>query len=93
MSQESQRIHVYYSGRVQGVGFRFVVEHLAVNLGLLGWVKNLADTRVEVVCEGNKDDLDKILAKIDDRFSANIRQKRVNWMPARGEFDKFEIRF
>ncbi len=88
-----KRIHVYYSGRVQGVGFRFTVERLAIDLGLTGWVKNLPDSKVELVCEGKEEDLHKILDKIDDYFTAYIRQKDVHWMPANGEFTGFEIRF
>ncbi len=52
-----KRIHVYYSGMVQGVGFRFTAEKLAKGLGLAGWVKNLRDGRVEVLCEGEEADL------------------------------------
>ncbi len=92
-SNTKKRIHVYYSGRVQGVGFRFTVERLAIDLGLTGWVKNLADSRVEFVCEGGKEDLDKILDKIDSYFMAYIRQKDVRWMAAKGELTSFEIRF
>jgi len=88
-----KRICVCYSGRVQGVGFRFTAEAVAVDLGLGGWVKNLPGGQVELVCEGKEEDLHKILAKIDGQFSGYIRQKNVNWMPATGEFSGFEIRF
>ena len=92
-SSTKKRIHVYYSGRVQGVGFRFTVERLAIDLGLTGWVKNLPDRRVEFVCEGKKEELDKILDKIDEYFANYIRQKDVQWIPAGAEFTDFEIRF
>ncbi len=88
-----KRIHVYYHGRVQGVGFRFTASALAADLGLSGWVKNLPNGRVELVCEGNKEDLQRILAKIDGQFSGYLQRKDVNWMPASGEFRNFEIRF
>ena len=80
-------------GRVQGVGFRFTAERLAVDLGLTGWVKNLPEGGVELLCEGKEENLHKILERIDDDFSGYIRQKDVNWMPATGEFDTFEIKF
>jgi acylphosphatase len=90
---EKKRIDVYYSGRVQGVGFRFSVEAIAVELGLAGWIKNLPDGKVELVCEGKEEDLHKLLAKIDGQFSRFIQQKNINWMPATGEFSTFEIKF
>jgi acylphosphatase len=89
----AKRIHVYYSGRVQGVGFRFTAQAIAANLGLTGWVKNLPDGKVELVCEGEKEKLDKILSKIDAEFSNYIRRKDIDWASASGEFTNFEIRF
>lgn len=88
-----KRMHVYYSGRVQGVGFRFTAQAIAADLGLTGWVKNLGDGRVELLCEGRENDLKKALEKIDSQLSGYIRQKAINWMATSGEFNNFEIRF
>ena len=93
MAAKDKQIHVYYSGRVQGVGFRFTAERIALDLGLSGWVKNLGDTRVELVCEGREEELHKLLDKIDSMFSGHIRQKDVSWAPANNQFSSFEIRF
>lgn len=46
------RAHVFISGRVQGVGYRYAVVDTASQLGLTGWVRNLPDNRVEAVFEG-----------------------------------------
>ena len=60
------RAHVYYKGRVQGVGFRYTAERHALDLGLVGFVKNLTDGRVELVCEGPKDRVEKLLCELKE---------------------------
>jgi len=54
------RAHVLVSGKVQGVFFRSSTKDKAEELGLSGWVRNLADGRVEAVFEGDKEDIDKM---------------------------------
>jgi acylphosphatase len=53
------------SGRVQGVGFRFFVETRAAVEGVHGWVRNLADGRVEVMIEGDRESVDRIEAALN----------------------------
>ncbi len=53
-SEAEIRAHVFISGKVQGVGYRFSTLHEARRLGINGWVKNLLDRRVEAVFEGSK---------------------------------------
>jgi len=89
-----KRLHVYYSGMVQGVGFRFTAERVAVALGLLGWVKNLSDGRVEVVCEGEESRLIEFLNKMKNGpLKHYITDTQVKWQEATGEFEDFTIRF
>lgn len=88
-----KRIHIFYSGRVQGVGFRFTAEDFALNLGLMGWVRNLPDGRVEIECEGEEEKLKKFLENIKDYFSRYIRDIDLEWSEAAGEYKDFEIRF
>ncbi len=88
-----KRLHVYYSGSVHGVGFRFTAERTAASLGLVGWVKNLRDGRVEVLCEGKEAALKEFLNKIDGVFGEYIRDADVEWSGASGEFAGFDIRF
>jgi acylphosphatase len=51
-SEQILRAHVFISGRVQGVGYRYATVDTASQLGLCGWVRNLPDSRVEAVFEG-----------------------------------------
>jgi acylphosphatase len=88
-----KQVHTYYSGRVQGVGFRFTAEDIAIELGVVGWVKNLRDGRVELVAEAEEDVLQEFLAKLRHYFSEYIRNEDINWLPATGEFKDFGIRF
>ncbi|MDJ0735462.1 MAG: acylphosphatase [Nostocaceae cyanobacterium] len=55
------RAHVFISGRVQGVGYRFATVETASQLGLSGWVRNLTDGRVEAVFEGWHDTVEEII--------------------------------
>ena len=55
------RVHVYISGKVQGVFFRSYTKDKAQKEGLNGWVKNLTDGRVEIVLEGNKERCEEML--------------------------------
>ena len=88
-----KRIHVYYSGRVQGVGFRFTTEDLAGNLGVTGWVKNLANARVELVAEAEESVLNDFLSGIRKYFREFIQNEDIEWQEPTGEFREFGIRF
>jgi len=57
-----RRVHVWISGRVQGVFFRAEVHDEATRRGLTGWVKNLPDGRVEAVFEGDANQVEAMLA-------------------------------
>lgn len=89
-----KRVHVFYAGRVQGVGFRLTAEELAQHLGVVGWVKNLRDGRVELVAEGEEATLERFLQAIRTGPMRNfIQQADVLWSLASETFDRFEIRY
>ena len=89
-----KRLHVFYSGSVQGVGFRFTAHSIAARLGLVGWVKNLRDGSVEAVCEGEEKGLKAFIDNIEKGFLDNyIRDKKVTWEEPTREFDSFNISF
>jgi len=89
-----KRMHVFYSGHVQGVGFRFTARNVASRMGLTGWVKNLRDSKVELVCEGEEKDLKGFLNAINNEFSGHyVADKDIAWEKPMQEFANFDIRF
>ncbi|MBN2408822.1 MAG: acylphosphatase [Candidatus Aminicenantes bacterium] len=86
------RSHIVVSGRVQGVFFRDHTRRWAASLGLTGWVKNLRDGRVEVLAEGEKEDLEALLAKLKQGPpAATVENVTVAWDDFRDEFRDFRI--
>jgi acylphosphatase len=66
---ENVREHMVFSGRVQMVGFRYKCNHIASDLGLVGWVRNNDDGTVEGEFQGPKESIDRLLARLkEDRF-------------------------
>ena len=89
---ERQRLRIFYSGRVQGVGFRYTVRTLATGFEVTGTVRNLPDGRVEVTAEGSRVELDGFREAIQDsELSHFIQQEQAEWSPAKNEFRGFEI--
>lgn len=89
------RARVFYSGRVQGVGFRYTAERLALELGLVGWVKNLTDGRVELVCEGSRRHAEELLTRIKESAAVgkHVRAAACSWEKPTGEFADFRVEF
>jgi acylphosphatase len=87
-----QRHTVYYSGHVQGVGFRYTACSVARGSGVTGYVRNLPDGRVELVAEASREELAMVFREIRDRFSGHIRGEKCDVQPATGEFTRFEVR-
>lgn len=89
---ERQRRIVLYSGRVQGVGFRYTATRLARKYPVAGYVRNLPNQQVELVVEGPEADLEPFLADVAHALRENIETAQVSIQPATGEFDGFDIR-
>ena len=89
-----RRVRVKIFGRVQGVGFRFFIYRNAKNLGLKGWVRNLADGTVEAVFEGEDEKIKEIL-ELCKKGPPLARVKRVEVRDEKFkyEFQDFEILF
>lgn len=85
-----QRVHLLISGRVQGVFFRASTEAVARELGLTGWVRNLADGRVEAWAEGPREALDRLVAWCHQGPPhARVEGVEVSWGEPTGQFEAF----
>ena len=86
------RVHVYVSGRVQGVFFRASTRDMARSYGVKGWVKNCIDGGVEAVFEGKKETVDKIVNWCrKGPPGAFVKNIDVCWEEYLGEFDEFSV--
>ena len=72
---------VRYSGRVQGVGFRYTAQHLASGFAVTGFVRNCPDGGVELVAEGETDEVEPFLAAVAARMASHIARTIVRDAP------------
>jgi len=86
------RFTVYFSGRVQGVGYRAFCADEATLLGVTGYAKNLADGRVEVVGEGDESSLRQFVERMREgpRWS-RVEDVIYRWEEPAGQFAGFEV--
>jgi acylphosphatase len=82
---------VFYSGKVQGVGFRATAAEIARDYPVVGWVKNLTDGRVELLAEGPEDGVDKFLEAVRKRWKDNITKEEANKETSGGKLKGFEV--
>lgn len=88
-----QRLHLKIYGRVQGIFFRSSTEEKAKELELTGWVKNVNDGTVEVLAEGNQENLKKMLewCKVGPRL-AQVEKIAEDWQDiTKKEFSDFMV--
>ena len=83
--------NIFYLGFVQGVGFRYTAERFATGLGLVGWVRNLADGRVEIMAEGKKESIEQFMKELESRFDGSIQGKDVSYQTPSSHFQNFTI--
>ena len=88
-----ERLVARVHGRVQGVNFRYYTASQARALGLCGTVRNRLDRTVEVVAEGHRPQLERLLAWLHEGPSmARVLRVEASWLAANGEFTSFEVR-
>lgn len=90
---EKEQVHVFFAGYVQGVGFRYTALNLARKHLIKGWVRNLADGRVELLAQGESKQLVNFLEDIRSNFKGNIFKEELNWEKISQEYPNFNIIF
>jgi acylphosphatase len=87
------RVHLLISGQVQGVFFRANTRRAANELGLKGWVRNVPEGMVEVVAEGRKHSLDKLIEYCrKGPEGSKVENIEIKWEDFRNEFGGFDVR-
>lgn len=87
------KLEVLFSGRVQGVGFRYTTFELSRKYPITGFVKNLPDGKVQLIISGKKEELQSFLQDIlNSRLNKNIQKYYSSWTQSDQEFSNFEIR-
>jgi len=92
-SSQPIRRTVYFSGDVQGVGFRYTTRFVASRFDVSGFVRNLHDGRVELVAEGSPGELDRLQHAVCEAMGRHITALDASDAPATGEFDSFRVAF
>jgi len=87
------RRRVYYSGDVQGVGFRYTARSLGRQREVTGFVRNVSDGRVELVAEGEEAEVLGFLADVEEAMRGYIRRAQVAEEAPTGEFAGFGVAF
>jgi acylphosphatase len=87
------RVHIWVTGRVQGVGFRAFVLQAGIMLRLTGWVHNLGYDQVETSAEGPRQVVERFLEMVKTGpRPAHVDAARVEWESPTGEFNRFYVR-
>jgi acylphosphatase len=83
---------VFFGGHVQGVGFRYSVLQVAREFEVAGYVRNLADGRVQLEAEGRKDDIDAFVAAIEEKMHGYVRKTERAGAKRAPQFSGFTIK-
>ncbi len=90
---ESTAKHIVFSGRVQGVGFRFTALNTANRNGLTGYVRNLPNGTVEMLAQGPEESIDDCVRDIEESFSEYVSRTDIQTVPTEAKLTGFKITF
>lgn len=82
----------FFSGRVQGVGFRYTTMQIAKEFEVAGYVRNLVDGRVQLEAEGRSGEVEAFIAAIEERMHGYVRKTERSGTERAAQFSGFEIR-
>jgi len=85
--------HIIFSGRVQGVGFRFTARRIVEGYGLRGFVRNLPNGTVEMFAQGDANDVAQCLRDIGEAFAGYVRDAKIEDASPNARYDGFSIAF
>ena len=85
--------HIIFTGRVQGVGFRFTALNVAKRCRLAGMVRNLPNGSVEMIAQGPADDITDCIRDIQQTYDANIKETKINDIPPDPKYSDFKLTF
>lgn len=85
--------HIIFKGHVQGVGFRYTSYRAANKSQLTGWVRNLPDGSVEMLAQGQAQDIDDCINDIQESFGGYIHETQVNEQPYNPRHTSFNITY
>lgn len=92
-SQKIIRVHIWVKGRVQGVGFRAHVEYQALQIGVLGWVRNVGRDTVETVAEGTSEQIERFIniVKQGPKMSL-VKESKIEYEEPTGQLEGFTVK-
>ena len=85
--------HIIFTGRVQGVGFRFTALNIARRYGLTGLVRNLPGGTVEMIAQGASGDIDDCIRDINESFAGYVSEAKVKEIEPDSQYGDFKITF
>jgi acylphosphatase len=83
---------VFYRGRVQGVGFRYTARNIAQRYAVKGFVRNLADGRVQLLALGAASEVNAFLAAVREAMEENIVDETIHEISVPDDYTTFEVR-
>ncbi|MHC4217059.1 MAG: acylphosphatase [Planctomycetota bacterium] len=87
------RYDITFTGRVQGVNFRWTTCRVAGRYDVKGWVRNERDGSVRCVAEGEPGELEAFVKAVEDAMSGYVKDTRVTTADAAGDLRGFDIRY